>query len=159
VAGALTDRTSPQGSEGAFGVFALPSAALYCASSSFCFCCSAAARAAAASWLSAHVFTFSPAPRLCWENATLVSNKSVSVDATKVLMGPIPAAMAMTSPRQFILYRKLCGQTVQTTASLLAARYSFRNNPGSFATLAAIRRASSRVSSLAAADCRPGSSS
>jgi hypothetical protein len=33
-----------------------------------------------------HVFAFSPVPRFCWENAALLSNKSVNVDTTKVLM-------------------------------------------------------------------------
>jgi hypothetical protein len=65
------DLTSSQGSEG--GVC------------SFCFCCSMAACAAAESCLSTQVFTFSPDSRF-WENATLVSNKSANVDATKVLM-------------------------------------------------------------------------
>jgi hypothetical protein len=49
-----------------------------------------AARALSASCLAVHVFTFSPAPILCWENATLVSNKSVNVDAAKILMASHP---------------------------------------------------------------------
>lgn len=89
----MTDRTPPQGSEGTGGVFDLPSAALYFASSSFCFCCSMAACAAAESCLSTHVFTFSPDSR-SWEYATQVSSKSVVVAATKVLIGSHPVAWA-----------------------------------------------------------------